>query len=103
MPEHPNLGATMAGERAMVKRGRPLSFVSVKVLEKIDIERTMTSAQLSTALQLSRRDATIVCSKLASAGHLEVVARNGRAHVYARAEPASREPTWFMLGEALRP
>jgi hypothetical protein len=97
----------MAGDEAMVRRGRPLGYVSQQVLEKVAVDRRSTAAQLSTALQLNRRHATVICAKLASAGYLEVVARSGRQHVYSlpEAEPAagSGEPTWFMLGQALRP
>jgi hypothetical protein len=97
----------MAGDEAMVRRGRPLGYVSQQVLEKIAVDRQSTSGQLSTALQLNRRHATVVCAKLASAGYLEVVARNGRQHVYSlpAAEAGSKpgEPTWFILGQALRP
>lgn len=97
----------MAGDQGVMRRGRPLGFVSQRVLEKIAATRQATSSELSTALQLNRRHATVVCAKLASAGYLEVVARDGREHVYAlpeQDEPARQgEPTWFILGRALRP
>ena len=97
----------MAGVQGVMRRGRPLGFVSQQVLEKVAATRQATSAQLSTVLQLNRRHATVICAKLASAGYLEVVARDGREHVYAVTErPASAptgEPTWFILGQALRP
>lgn len=84
---------------AKSSRGRPLGLVSRAVLETVAAERPMTASQLSAALMLSRRDASWVCSKLAGAGKLMVVARIGRENVYAppRQATARREPTWFMV------
>jgi hypothetical protein len=89
----------MAGDQGSVRRGRPLGFVSQKVLEKIAADRQATSAQLSTALQLNRRHAAQVCSELAGAGYLRVVARDGRHNVYAKTEPpASPSICWLFIG-----
>jgi hypothetical protein len=97
----------MAGDQGTMRRGRPLGFVSQQVLEKIAANRLATSGELSTALQINRRHATVVCAKLAGAGYLEVVARDGREHVYAVREACAAsgegEPFWMILGEALRP
>ena len=97
----------MAGDQGVMRRGRPLGFVSQQVLEKIASTRQATSGELSTALQLNRRHATVVCAKLAGAGYLEVVARDGREHVYAlpqeEAPAQAGEPTWFILSRALKP
>jgi hypothetical protein len=97
----------MAAQISPGKRGRPLGFVSTRALEKFTPATPMTSAQLSTALQLSRRDAVVVCSKLADAGHLKVVARQGRANLYAAADrqpdPAADEAPWMMIVQALKP
>lgn len=94
----------MAGNDGTARRGRPLGFVSRQVLEKVAAERQLTALQLSTALQLNRRHATVVCAKLASAGHLVVVASKGREHVYAPADAQPEaQPGWFMLVQALKP
>lgn len=100
------MGVKMSDDQRAVQRGRPLGYVSKKVLEKIGVERQATSAQLSTALQLNRRHATVICAKLAAAGYLEVSSRDGRLNVYSLREEKPQkqnEPTWFIFGEALRP
>jgi hypothetical protein len=95
-------GYGMGSQGSALRRGRPLSVVSMAVLEKIASTRQATSAQLSTALQLNRRHAANVCSELAAAGHLRVVAKAGRSNVYATAASVNRAPgiSWLFIGPA---